>query len=333
MEEVPLRVAAHRYDHVRALFNGDVKIEGVKASFSSAKIVSDIFKGMIVNHAYDVSELGWTYYLRTLDFDKPPFIAIPVFPARLFRHSAVFINRVSGITRPEDLVGKTIGEFATYGHDAGVWPKGILSDEFGITPDQSRWVIGGLDFPMAPIDFIPFIRPDGVAISRAPKGRQLGEMLEKGDIDALISADVPECVLNGSPAVGRLFEDYEAVERDYHRRTGIFPIMHTVVVRRDLADERPELVRAVYHAFCKSKAVAVERYRGGRAFNHMDIMIPWFSHLFERDRADFAEDWWPYGVKANRTSIDTFLRYHYEQGLSQRRLTIEDVFHPSVLDS
>ena len=328
-----LRVGIYRYDQVRALFDGSVTIDGVDASFTSAPIVTEIFKKMIQEHAFDVAELGWTYYLRTLDLDDPPFLALPVFPNRQFRHSAIYVNTSSGIEEPQDLAGRTIGEFATYGHDAGFWPKGILSDEFGLTPEQSRWVIGGLDWPMEPVDFIPFLHPADVDVTRAPEGRELGQMLDAGEIDALISADVPKCVLDGSPRVARLFPDWEATERDYYRRTGIFPIMHTVVVRRELLTRRPGLVRAVYRAFCAAKEAATERYRTARIFNNMDLMIPWLSRVLDDNRDLFPADWWPYGLGANRTTVDTLLRYHFEQGLSQRRLTPEDVFVPELLDT
>ncbi|MBV8399194.1 MAG: hypothetical protein JOZ17_10695, partial [Acetobacteraceae bacterium] len=254
-----LDIAFWNYDRTRALRDGGVKIEGVDARYHTARIVPEIFEAMIRRRAYDVSELGMTYFLRTIDgAGDPPFVAIPVFPNRCFRHSAIYINKASGIERPEDLQCKTIGELALYGHDAGVMPKGILSDEFGFRPETCRWIVGGIDFPMEPVDFLPQRHPANVKVSLAAKEADLGAMLEAGEIDALISADVPRCVLEGSPKVGRLFEDYEAVERDYYRRTGIFPIMHTVVVTRELAERDPEVVKAIYKGFCDAKDAAAE---------------------------------------------------------------------------
>ncbi len=333
MSDLPLKVGVVRYDRCEALFDGTVRMAGIDAVFETTRIVTDIFKRMIVNQEFDVAELGWTYYLRTLDFDDPPFIAIPVFPNRVFRHSAIYVNTSSGIETPRDLAGKTIGEFATYGHDAGFWPKGILADDFGVRPEQSRWIVGGLDFPMPSVDFIPFLHPADVDVTRAPDGTDLGVMLETGEIDALISADVPQSMLNHSPNVRQLFPDYKRVEQDYYRRTGIFPIMHTVVLRRELVAEHPDLARAVYQGFCAAKDQAVQNYKFGRIFNHITIMVPWFSELFDENRDFFGEDWWPYGIDANRAAVDTLLRYHYEQGLSQRRLTCEDVFVADLLDT
>jgi 4,5-dihydroxyphthalate decarboxylase len=199
---------------------------------------------------------------------------------------------------------------------------------------QSRWVIGGIDFPIGPIDFVPHPVPTGVEVEWVGTDVDLGAMLEGGEIDAsLISADAPKAILEGSPKVGRLFEDYEVVERDYYRRTGIFPIMHTVVVTRELADEHPNLVKAVYRAFCTAKDRMQEQYVKGMTFNNMSIMLPWFSNLIDEDRALLGDDWWPYGIQRNRSAIDVVLRYHHEQGLTKRRLTIEDVFFPDLLDS
>lgn len=327
-----LQIGIGEHENTRALVDGAVGIDGADTAFESSDL-ADIFERTVAQRAFDVSELGLTFYLRTLDLDDPPFIAIPVFPARHFRHSAIFVNTSSGIDSPDDLTGKTVGEFGMYGTDAGVWAKGILADEYGVTPDQCRWIVGGTNAPMAPFDFVTQTHPADVDVTGAPDGAALGPMLEAGEIDALVSVDVPQRLLEGSPRIARLFSDTESVERDYFRRTGIFPIMHTIVVRRELVARRPGLATAIYRGFCEAKDVAVQRYRKGATKQHMDIMIPWFGSLFDRNRRLLGDDWWPYGVEANRTTIDTFLRYHFEQGLSRRRLTCEDLFVPELLTS
>ena len=152
MANVKLKLGFRNYDRHRPLVDGSVKISGVDAQCETHQIITQVFERLVRQRAYDIGELGLSYFLRTMDLDDPPFLAIPVFPVRAFRHSAIYINTKSGITKPYDLAGKTIGELAMYGHDAGVWPKGILSDEFGVKPEQSRWVIGGLDWPMKPVD-------------------------------------------------------------------------------------------------------------------------------------------------------------------------------------
>ncbi len=331
MNPTKLNLAFWNYDRTRPLTDGTVKIEGVDATLHAARIVTEIFERMIRGREFDVSELGMTYFLRTMDWDEPPFVAIPVFLNRCFRHSAIYINKASGICCPEDLRGKTIGELALYGHDAGVMSKGILSDDFGVTPDQCRWIIGGIDFPLKPIDFVPQHHPDNVEITWAAPDDDLGAKLEAGEIDALISADVPKCVLEKSPKVGSLFEDYEAIERAYFQRTGIFPIMHTVVVPRELAAEHPEIVQAVYKGFCEAKDVTTEQYTKGMTFNNMAVMLPWVTKLIDDDRSLLGADWWPYGMAANRKAVDTILRYHHEQGLTKRRFTCEDIFVPNLL--
>ncbi|MBS2531229.1 4,5-dihydroxyphthalate decarboxylase [Catenulispora sp. NF23] len=299
------------------------------AAVETAPLVSDIFRRMLQGR-YDVAELGLTYFLRTFDLEDAPFMALPIFPNRNFRHSAIFVNTAAGIEKPEDLAGKTIGEFALFGHDAGVWPKGILSDEYGVTVDQCRWVIGGTDHPIPAFGWIPQPRPAGVSVRHAADDQTLGAMLESGEIDALISVDVPQALLNGSTKIARLFPDYEAAERDYYRRTGIFPPMHIVAVRKDLVGQT-DLLQAVYRAFLKAKDLAERKYLADAPKQHMSLVTPWFSSLFEANRRLLGEDWWPYGLGANRKAIDTFLRYHHEQGLSKRLLTSEDIFVPEFL--
>lgn len=332
MSEPKLDVAFWNYDRTRPLTNGAVKIEGANASFHSAPIVVDIFEGA-VQGKFHVSELGMTYFLRTFKNGESPFVAIPVFPNRSFRHSAIYINKASGITKPEDLNGKRIGELALYSHDAGLIPKGILMDEHGFKPETCEWIIGGLDWPMKPITFVPDARPEGVKVSNIEQGKELGAMLEAGEIDVLISADNPKCIPEHSPKVGRLYEDYPAVERAYFERTGIFPIMHTVVLRKDLLEKHPELAQNVYKAFCDAKDATVKEYEHNHIFNNMATMFPWFSHLYEQDQAVLGKDWWPYGMGANRKAVELILRYHYEQGITERLFKIEEIFVPELLNT
>ena len=332
MTKTKLDIAFYHYDRTRALVDGSVKIDGVDASYHSARIVTEIFEAMVARRAYDVSELGFSYFLRSLEVN-PEFVAIPVFPLHCFRHSAIYVNKAAGIERPQDLAGKLIGELALYGHDAGIIPKGILSDEYGWKPEQSRWIVGGIDFPMKPIDFVPQPHPANVEVTFAPADADLGKMLEAGEIDALISADTPKCVLEHSPKVGRLFEDYQTVEQDYYRRTGIFPIMHTVVVTRELADKNPDVVKAVYKGFCDAKAAAEQQLVQGMTFTNIQTMVPWLSKLLGENKDLLGDDWWPYGIARNRDAIDVILRYHHEQGITKRRFQVEDIFVPYLLDS
>jgi hypothetical protein len=332
MPDLELKIAFGEYDRTMVLADGTVKLKGIDATYASNKIVTEIFAGMIRDRAYDVCEVGLSYFLRTMDYDDPPFVALPVFPNRVFRHSAIYINKHSEIKKPEDLKGKRVGEFAMYGHDAGVWPKGILSDEYGVKPEDCEWTVGKLDWPLKPVGWIPQPHPQNCKIMQKTDC-DLGAMLEKGEIDALISADVPKCILDKSPNVTRLFEDYETVERDYYKRTGIFPIMHLIVVTKELAKEHPELLRSIYEGFCEAKNHVEQNLKFGEIFNNMPMMEPWFTALVERNKELMGEDWWPYGMEKNRKAVDAFLRYHFEQGLSRNRLTCEDIFVEGLMDT
>jgi 4,5-dihydroxyphthalate decarboxylase len=328
-----LNIACYQYDTTRALFDGGVTVEGTESVMHTAATLPEIFRRMMRDREFDVSELGLTFYLRMLDGGDDSFVALPVFPNRVFRHSCIFVNAASGIAGPADLVGRTIGEFGTYGQDSGVWAKGILTDDYGFAPERNRWVIGGLDHPMAPFDFIPHPHPAALEVSVAPEGTTLSQLLEEGQIDALFTANVPQPVLDGSPKITRLFPDFEPVERDYFRRTGPFPMMHTVVVKRELLDARPDLVRSVQRAFRDAKDVAAQRYREARRLYQVQTMVPWMNALVDRNGDTFADDWFPYGMDENRAAVDTYLRYHHEQGLSPRQWKIDEIFATDLLDS
>lgn len=332
MTDPKLEIGVYRYEHTEPLFDGRVEIDGVDATLNTSPLISDVFERM-ARGELDIAEYGLTYFLRSFDLENSPFLALPIFPNRNFRHSALFVNADSGIERPEDLAGKTIGEFALYGSDPGVWVKGILAEEYGVTPDQMDWVIGGTDHPIPSFDWIPQPVPDGVRVRHTDDDQTLSAMLEAGEIDALLSVDVPQSLLDGSTKkIRRLFTDYETVERDYYRRTGIFPMMHVIAIRRELADV-PGLAESVYRAFHQAKDIVQGQYRANATKQHMAVITPWFSELFAKNRALLGEDWWPYGLDANRKAVDTFLRYHHEQGLSQRLLTSEDIFVPGLLET
>jgi 4,5-dihydroxyphthalate decarboxylase len=332
MSELDLRIGAFRYDVTEALFDGSVAVQGARSTtMSTAATLPEIFQ-RVVDETVDVSEFGLTFLLRALD-QGTPLVAIPAFPVRVFRHSEVFVNTASGITGPADLVGKTIGEFGVYGQDSGVWIKGILADEYGFRPESNRWVIGGLEHPAPPFAFTTHPHPDGVDITTTPEGKTLSAMLDSGEIDALFTANVPQPFLDGSPNIVRLFPDYEPVERDYYRRTGNFPMMHTIVARRELLEDNPGLARAVYNAFLEAKEAGAERYRKFRHLYQSPLMVPWINALIEKNDQLLGADGWPYGVSANWTALDTFLRYHYEQGLSARRWKVEEIIAPDLLDT
>jgi 4,5-dihydroxyphthalate decarboxylase len=333
MSSQKIRIGVNRYDHVQALFDGRVSVAGFETRCEDAPIVTDIFARTFDGNHYDVSELGLTFYLRALERGDDRFVALPIFTNRHFRHSSIWVNVESGIKEPVDLAGKRIGELAIYGHDAGIWPKGILSDEFGYKAEDSTWLIGAPDWPMGEMPWAPLKVPARVDARYVEHGQLLGPMLEAGEIDALISAVVPRCVLNRSPRVTTLFADPEAEERDYYRRTGIFPIMHTVVVRREFLDQHPGVPQALLTAFSESADLALAHYEHGRTDHHMNWMLPWMSPVHEKNTDLLAADHWKHGMSNNRTTIDTFLRYAFEQGITDTRFEVEELFLAELLET
>jgi ABC-type nitrate/sulfonate/bicarbonate transport system substrate-binding protein len=328
--KLKLILGCWQYDRTRALADGSVQPDGIELDYRSARQVGAIMERALKGE-FDVSELGITYYLRSLELPDPPFIAIPVFPNRLFRHGAIFINKDSGIKEPRDLIGRKVGELHRYGHDAGIWAKGALSDDYGVTADSMTYYVGGLDAPSNEADWATAVTPPGVTINTIGAGQTLDKMLQDGAIDALFSAWIPPSMRAGSPKIGRLFTDFETVERGYFARHHVFPIMHTVVIKRSVYRENPWVARAVMDAFEKAKQAAQNIYRAGSIFFTPALMIPWVAALQERNRELMGDDFWPYGIEKNRKTLDTCLRYNREQHLLSRDWKLEELFAPETL--
>ncbi|HUK59891.1 MAG TPA: hypothetical protein VLV50_11735 [Stellaceae bacterium] len=331
MAHLSLTLACWTYDRTRALMDGSVKPEGISLRLESAQQVGMIMERMVRDRAYDVAELGFTYYLRTLELSGAPFIAIPVFPNRIFRHAAIFVNPSSGIRHPKDLAGRKVGELHRYGHDAGIWSKGILQDDYAVPPRSMSHFVGPMEPTADHADWAPFRPPPDVRIQPLRPGQGLDAMLAAGEIDALFTAWLPPSFIKGSPNVVRLFPDYEDVERDWYRRTRVFPIMHTIVIRRDLYEANRWIARALMQAFEAAKAHALAQYRFAETFFGAPFMVPWLPSLIEKNRDLMGRDPWAYGVEPNRTALETYLRYHASQGLSTRTWTLEELFAPECL--
>jgi hypothetical protein len=331
MPNLKLTLACWDYDRTRALFDGRIKPSGIDLDLWSTRNVGEIMERMLRGRQFDVCELGITYYLRSLELMDGPFIAIPVFPNRFFRHSAIFVNAERGIRSPHDLAGRRVGELLRYGHDAGIWAKGVLSDEFGVTASSMTHYVGGMDHTGTGPDWAPLAPPAGVTIIRLAADQGLDRMLESGEIDALFTAHVPPSARRSPDRVRRLFPDFEDVERDYFRRTGIFPIMHTVVIRREVYDRNRWIARAFLDAFEEAKALAMKAYDSADMFYNAPTIVPWFVSLREKNRALMGDDFWPYGIADNRNALETCLRYHREQGILRRTYSIEELFAPETL--
>lgn len=328
MGNLSLTLACWDYDRTRALRDGSVRPAGIDLTYLTV-FPAETFLRMVKYREFDVSELGFKFYVSSLELDDPPFIAIPVFPLRFFRHSAIFVNAASGITEPAQLAGKRIGEPFAYGHDAAIWARGILSDEYGVPVTSPTYYVGAVD-AHSRRDFSPFPLPQHVRIEQLGPQQTLDAMLASGDLDALYSAIVPPSYRDGSGRVVRLFERYEPVERAYYAKTRIFPIMHVLAIKRELYRKHPWIAQSLYKAFNEAKEKAFESYRSWAAFQHASFAIPWLSAHIAENRELMGDDLWPYGLEANRQTIETFLRYHHEQGLSKRLFTPDELFAPET---
>ncbi len=255
-------------------------------------------------------------------------MAIPAFPSRFFRHSCIFISAKSGIRHAEDLKGKRIG-VPEYQMTAPVWIRGILSDDYGVKVTDVEHCSGGEEQPGRD-EKIKLDLPSTIRLRPIGPTQTLSRMIAEGEIDALVTARAPSTFTSRPDAVKRLFPNYVELEKDYYRRTKIFPIMHTVVIRRDVYEANPWVAQSLYKALNAAKALACEMYNQTAA---MPAMLPWFVAHVEEARREMGEDWWPYGLEANRHVLDTFLRYHHEQGLSKRRFTPEEIFARETLQA
>ena len=330
MANLKLTFSCWNYDRMHALMDGRVRPEGIDLDYQSL-FPAVTFQRALREGQFDACELGLTFYLATLHMPDPPFVAIPVYPVRLFVHGAIYVNARSGIESPKDLIGKRVGELFVYGHDAGTFAKGVLADEYGVPANSYSYSIGGVDQPMGEWQWFPLKPPPGVKWQHIGTARTLDQMLEAGEIDALVSALVPPSYLKHSPVVRRLFEDSEAVERAYFRKTGIFPIMHVVAIRKEVYRKNPWVAQSLYQALKQSKDKAAELFRLQEANMHRLFMVPWLTEHREENRKLMVDDLWPYGLSKNHKALDTFLRYHFEQGVSKRRFTPEELFVPETL--
>ena len=331
MPNLKLKLACWDYDRTRALFDGRVRPKNIELDLWSTYNVGEIMERMVRQRQFDVSELGITYYLRSLELMGAPFIAIPVFPNRFFRHSAIFVNAEKGIQSPGDLTGRRVGELQRYGHDAGIWAKGALSDDFGVSPKSMEHYVGGIERSTPGPDWAPPDPPADLTLHRLAPEQGLDAMLERGEIDALFSAHIPPSARKDPARVRRLFPDFEAVERNYFRRTAIFPIMHTVVIRRDVYEQNRWIAHELMQAFEEAKALAMKAYDSADIFFNAPTMIPWFVSLREKNRALMGENFWLYGVEANCKTLEACLRYHQEQGILKRSYAVDELFAPETL--
>lgn len=327
MTKLKLSLAMGNYDRTRAIVDGRVQIDGVD-SVPMLLSPEEMFFRAFRHQAFDISELSLSSYSISVARGNPHYVAIPVFLSRAFRHTSVYIRTDKGIEKPEDLKGKRIG-IAEYQLSANVWVRGILEDDYGVKPSDVVWVRGGMDTAGRP-EKIKVDLPADLTVEEAPEGKTLNEMLAAGEIDGFIGPRWPRCFSEGHPHVGRLFADSIGAAEDYYRRTKIFPIMHVLGVRRSLAEEYPFLPAALLKAFTESKRLAEEALSDTSATK---VTMPFVEDTLNRVQTLMGKDPWSYGVAANAGVLDRFLDYHASQGLSPRRVQIDELFHPSTLEA
>jgi len=328
---LPVTVSGYVFDRVAPLADGRVSIKGCDVRFEKAQIGdmnAHVFSGP---RTREVTEIGLSPYLLAYANDRfRAYTLIPVFPLRVFRHKSIFIRTDRGIDKPEDLRGKRIGT-SGYSSTSLTWIRGILQHEYGVKPEDVRWVQAVRDSSAdvaGRISKQEQMLPEGIEIVKGTPGKDESQLLVDGEVDALFHAAEPKAFVEGHPRVARLFPDSRAAERAYFANTGIFPIMHAVAVRSETVEKHPWLPEAVFRAYSEAKKVAFRHlYRLGWAMNS----LPWFTQELEETRKLMGDDWWPYGIEPNRKTLDALFRYSHEQGLARRRLTVEEMFHPSTL--
>jgi 4,5-dihydroxyphthalate decarboxylase len=325
MKRLTLGLACCDYDRTRALFDGRVGIEGCEF-VASAMPPEQAFHRAFRYQEFEVTELSMSSYMIQVAKAGSPYVGIPVFPSRSFRHSSIYIRTDRGIRSPEDLKGKIVG-VPEYQMTVALWIRGILQDEHGVKPADIRWRSGGLE-QGGRSSVVALTLPPDVELQPLATDDSLARALAEGRIDALVTAKAPS-TMRCNPAIARLFPDYRAAEEAYYRRTRMFPIMHLVGVRRTLVEQHPWLPVNVFQAFNQAKALC---YRSLEEVGHLATTLPWPVHEMEAARALMGDDYWPYGVKENAREIEAMTRYAFEQGLSARTLAAGDLFAPSTFE-
>jgi len=326
MARLKLTLATADYDHIRDLSTGLVQPEGIDLTCLVMQI-EEMFFRFINYREFDVSEMSMGKYTALASQDDKRFWAIPVFPSRIFRHSSIYIRTKGSVRQPSDLVGKRVG-VPEWAQTAAVYSRGALMHQYGIDLASINWVQGGVN-DAGRTEKVALQLPNGVKLERVTD-RSLDDMLLAGELDAVLTAHPPESYEHGNPEVTRMFEDFVPVETEYYRQTGIFPIMHVIAMKRELVEEYPWMPMQLYKAFEEAKARSVARMLELTAPR---VPIPWcYAHTANAQKL-FGEDHWPYGIEANRRTLDAFLQYGFEQGVCRRRLQPEELFPPQMQKS
>jgi 4,5-dihydroxyphthalate decarboxylase len=314
MSNLKLTLACGRYDRTQPLIDGRVEPEGVDLTFLPL-IPGETFWRMLNHGEFDASEMSLSSYTILRSEGDTRFVAIPVFPSRVFRHSAVYLRADSKIDRPQDLRGKRVG-VGDYQMTAAVWVRGLLMHEYGVLPEDIVWVTGSPVRAIKP--------PEGIRLESMPPDTTLEAMIERGEIDALASVIIPDGL---GKTVRRLFRDWRKVEIAYFEKTHIFPIMHTVVLKTRLYQENPWLAVSFYRAFCRARDMA---YRSMYDTNALTVSLPWVIDEVEATRKIFGPQIWDYSIEGSRPTLEALVTYLDEQQLTRRKMGIEELFVPNI---
>lgn len=328
MSKLALTFACRDYDRMKALQTGAVTPEGIDLNFLPLSVEETFFR-QLRNQEFDVCELSMSSYTLTLDAAETPFIAIPVFPSRYFRHQSIFIRKDAGITSPADLKGRRIGT-PEFQMTAGVWQRGFMADEYGVDVGSVEYVTGALNPGVGKREEkIELDLPDHIHVTPIAEGKCLSDMLRDGEIDAIYTAPAPRSFVESDNVV-RLFEDFVNVEKDYYARTGIFPIMHVVALKREVVEKAPWVPRSLMKAFDESLQRMYAELRDGSA---LSVMLPWLHQHVNETVEALGSHWWDYGLESNRHVLETFLRYSHDQGLAKTRRRPEELFASGTGDA
>jgi 4,5-dihydroxyphthalate decarboxylase len=324
-------MSGYKFDRTEALIDGRVKIDHCNINFEESgigDINTNVFSGP---QSLDVTEIGLHPFMLAFANDGfRDYSLLPIFPLRLFRHKSVFIRTDRGIKKPEDLRGKKIAT-AGYSSTSLTWIRGIFQDEYGLKPEDMQWIVSSKDSSAKDAGKVSKqekIIPKDVPISQGPEGKDESELLASGVVDATFHAAEPRCYIEGHPKVERLFPDYRATERAYFSKTGIFPIMHAIAIKKNLVQNHPWLIEAIFKAYSLSKQKAY-KYMANAAW--IRDSLPWFGQEFEETRALMGHNFYSYGIEPNRKTLKALFRYSHQQGLCNRELTVEELFVPASI--
>ncbi|MFZ0606445.1 MAG: 4,5-dihydroxyphthalate decarboxylase [Xanthobacteraceae bacterium] len=323
MPSLPITFACGLYDRMLALQTGEIKPDGIDLNYLIMDNPRQIFDRMSNNLEFDACEMSSSEFVSRYAAKKLPFVALPVFASRVFRHGFIVVNR-KFITSPKDLAGKRIG-VPLYTQTAALFVRGLMQHDLGVDLSTIEWVQGAINEPggYGNPSVMPLVKP--VKITQNQSGKSLSDLLVTGEIHAIIGSNLPRS-LKGHPDVVRLFPDYRAREKDYFRRTKIFPIMHLIVIRNDVYERHPFVATSLYNAFCAAKDRAREKMRFSGTLRYM---LPWLPDDVEEIDELFGGDCWPYGIEPNRPTLEALVGYMAEQGLIPEPIAVEKLFVPT----